>query len=519
MTRSGIARPLRDGALLAIDQGTTNTKAMLLDASTGLVLAEASAPTSIAFPAPGWVEQDAERLWTATMAAVDGCLEQQPEARVVGIGISNQRETVVCWSRSTGRALGPALGWQDARTTAWCADLLEREPSAAQTIRQRTGLSLDPMFSAPKFRTSIDAAVAGGADPTDVAVGTVDAWLVWRLTGQHVTELGNASRTLLLDLASLAWHDDLLSLFGIDAARLPEPRPSDASFGVTSTRHGRLPAGVPVLAVLADSHAALYHHGCTTPGTGKATYGTGTSVMSPTKDPSAGPHGIATTVAWHVGGAPTYAREGNIVASGSALDWMASTLGVPEGTAGGAHLTALAGEVPDSGGVCFVPAFSGLGAPYWDRSAVGVLVGVSGGTTRGHLARAALEAVAHQVTDVVEAMESDGSARIDTLHADGGATASGLLMQVQADLLGRPLEVASSPAASALGAARLAAEHLGVATPPAEPGHRVAPHPPTSSDAGAARRSWRQAIARSRGLTVSQTDPTLRDETIERNDP
>jgi glycerol kinase len=519
MTSPEIARQVRGGALLAIDQGTTNTKAMLLDAATGLLVAEASAPTSIAFPAPGWVEQDAERLWTATLAAVDSCLEQQPEVDVLGIGISNQRETVVCWSRSTGRPLGPALGWQDARTAAWCAHLAEREPTAPQTIRQRTGLSLDPMFSAPKFRAAIDAAVASGADPSDVAVGTVDAWLVWHLTGEHVTEVGNASRTLLLDLASLTWHDELLTLFGVDATHLPELRPSDASFGVTSAKHGRLPAGVPVVAVLADSHAALYRHGCTTPGTGKATYGTGTSVMSPTTDASPAPHGIATTLAWHVGGRPTYAREGNIVASGSALDWMASTLGVPEGTAGGAHLTALAAEVPDSGGVCFVPAFSGLGAPYWDRSAVGVLVGVSGGTTRSHLARAALDAVAHQVADVVEAMESDGATRIDALHADGGATASTLLMQLQADLLGRPLYVATSPAASALGAARLAAEQLGIATPPTEPGRRVTPGSPTSGDVRVRRRDWSQAIARSRGLTVSQADPLLRDETIERNDP
>ncbi|NUO34585.1 MAG: hypothetical protein HOQ27_05910, partial [Dermatophilaceae bacterium] len=435
------------------------------------------------------------------------------------------RETVVCWSRSAGRPLGPALGWQDARTAAWCADLTDREPAAAATVRQRTGLSLDPMFSAPKFRSLIDAAVAGGADPGDVAVGTVDSWLVWRLTGQHVSELGNASRTLLLDLASLTWHDELLSLFGIDAKHLPELRPSDASFGVTSTQHGRLRAGVPLVAVLADSHAALYHHGCTTPGTGKATYGTGTSVMSPTTDPRPGPHGIATTVAWHVGDRATYAREGNIVASGSALDWMASTLGAPEGTAGGAYLTALAHEVSDSGGVSFVPAFSGLGAPYWDRAAVGVLVGVSGGTTRGHLARAALDAVAHQVADVVEAMESDGSTRIDTLHADGGATASQLLMQIQADLLARPLEVAGSPAASALGAARLAAEQIGVAPPPTEPGRRVVPRSPDSPDspgpghAGQARHAWSQAIARSRGTTVSQANSAPRDETIERNDP
>lgn len=528
MTSQGHTGRFAGGALLALDQGTTNTKAVLVDATTGCVTAQAYSPTSIGFPAPGWVEQDAEQLWTATLTAVDRCLEQAPDVRVLGLGISSQRETAVCWSRSTGRALGAALGWQDARTAAWCADLAEREPTAAETIRRRTGLSLDPMFSAPKFRAAIDAASAAGAPLADIAVGTVDAWLVWRLTGRHVTDLGNASRTLLLDLPSLRWHDELLSLFGIDPVHLPEPCPSDAWFGVTTERLGRMPAGVPVLAVLADSHAALYHHGCTVPGTGKATYGTGTSVMSPTADAGVAPHGIATTVAWHVAGRPTYAREGNIVASGSALDWMATTLGVPEGTAGGAYLETLAAGVPDSGGACFVPAFSGLGAPYWDRSAVGVLTGVTAGTTRGQLARAALEAVAHQVADVVEAMESDGSTRIGTLHADGGATASGTLMQIQADLLGRPLDVASSPAASALGAARLAAEQLGVAVPVATPGGRVTPHPST---VGIRRRAWSQAIARSRGLPVSQAHPAPSDQTsdhtsdrtseqiTERNDP
>ncbi|MGW5241518.1 FGGY family carbohydrate kinase [Monashia sp. NPDC004114] len=519
MSSSGVIRTKlsdrRGGVLLAIDQGTTNTKALLLDADSGRVVAQASAPTAISFPAPGWVEQDAERIWTATTTAIDECLEQLPDATVLGIGISNQRETVVCWSRSTGRALCPALGWQDARTAAWVAALAADEPAAAKTVRDRTGLSLDPMFSAPKLRASIDAALATGASPADVAVGTVDSWLVWRLTGEHATDLGNASRTLLLDLVSLTWDDDLMTLFGVDRAHLPELRASDASFGVTSVRHGRLPAGVPVVAVLADSHAALYHHGCTTPGTGKATYGTGSSVMSPTVDARPGPAGIATTVAWHVGGQPTYAREGNIVATGSALDWMASTLGVPPGTAGGAYLTEMAQRVPDSGGVSFVPAFSGLGAPYWDRDAVGVLVGVSGGTRREHLARAALDSVAHQVADVVEAMESDGSAHIDTLHADGGATASRLLMQIQANLLGRPIEVASSPAASALGAAALAAHQLGITAAPAEPGYRVTPEyalhapnpsPTQTSNAGDARRIWRQAIARSRGMSVSQTD-------------
>lgn len=505
----------RAGVLLAIDQGTTNTKALLLDAASGRVVAEAASPTATRFPSPGWVEQDADQLWGATVAAVDACLQQRPDTTVLGIGIANQRETVVCWSRSTGRPFGPAIGWQDARTGAWCAALAEHEPNAARLVRQRTGLSLDPMFSAPKFRASIDRAIAGGADPHEVMVGTVDSWLVHRLTGQHVTDFGNASRTLLLGLSSLIWDPDLLALFGVDRHHLPEVRPSDGGFGVTDARYGWLPAGVPVVAVLADSHAALYHHGCTTPGTGKATYGTGSSVMSPTEDHRPGPHGIATTIAWHVAGRPTYAREGNIVSSGSALDWMAMTLGVRPGTSGGRYLTELAAQSDDSGGVAFVPAFSGLGAPHWDRNAVGVLVGMSGGTTRSHLARAALEAVANQVTDVVEAMEADGSTRIEVLHADGGATASPLLMQIQADLLGRPVEVAGASAASALGAARLAAEQLELAPPTARSGYRVSPG---SARGRETRDTWRRAIARSRGMPLRPSEDSLCDAPTERNE-
>lgn len=493
--------PARPGAgvVLAIDQGTTNTKALLVEVDSGRVVSEGAAPTGIRFPAPGWVEQDAGEIWLATTTAIAECVRKHPGAEVLAVGISNQRETAVCWSRSTGHPLGPALGWQDARTAQWCQALSDREPAAAATVRRSTGLSLDAMYSAPKFRTAIEHALEGGADPSDIAVGTVDSWLVWNLTGEHATDLGNASRTLLLGLESLSWDDELLALFGIDARHLPQVRASDAGFGRTTKPVGGIPSGVPVTAVLADSHSALYHHGCTTPGSGKATYGTGTSVMSPTTDRRPAPHGIATTVAWHAHGRATYAREGNIVASGSALDWMASTLGGPEG-AGGAFLTGLASTVSDSGGVSFVPAFSGLGAPHWDRAAVGVVTGVTGGTTREQLALAALEAVAHQVADVVEAMEADDSARIDTLHADGGATASGRLMQIQADLLGRPVTVADSSAASALGVARLAAEGLGFAPPLPAEGQQVQPR---SEDRAEARRRWTQAISRSRGLPVS----------------
>ncbi len=490
---------LTDGVLLALDQGTTNTKAMLVDPASSAVVVAASRPVDVRFPAPGMVEQDADQLWSATLSAVGECLARRPDAVLVGISISNQRESVVCWERSTGRPIGPVLGWQDARTAAWCGELTERNPGAAALVRSRTGLSLDPMFSAPKMRHALDAATAAGVDRADVAVGTVDAWLVSRLTGDFAIEAGNASRTLLLDLRTRQWDPELLDLFGVPVGVLPEVRPSDAGFGRT-LGEGGIPAGVPVVAVLADSHAALYHHGCTVPGTGKVTYGTGSSVMTPVAEPGGAPDGIATTLAWDIGGTPTYAREGNILASGSALDWTAVTLGSSGEVQGGAFLSDLAAQVSSADGVCLVPAFTGLGAPYGDRAASGILTGLTAGTTRAHIARAALEAVAHQVVDVVEAVESDGGARIDVLEADGGATASRLLMQLQADLLGRSVHVADVPEASALGAALLAARTLGHAGSTSAVTRQVSPGP---IDRSPAREHWARAVRRSRGLAVT----------------
>lgn len=483
--------------VLALDEGTTNTKALLVDVATGAVVASASRPLGIRFAEAGRVEQDATQIWQSTVEAARACLALAPEASVRALSISNQRETVVCWDRVTGEPLGPALGWQDARMAPWCDDLLRGRPEVADLVRTRTGLSLDPMFSAPKMKAAVEAAVAGGADPAAIAVGTVDSWLVRRLTGHHAIEVGNASRTLLLDLQTGEWDDELVEVFGLRRAVLPEVRASDAGFGRTVT--DELPTGVPVAAVLADSHSALYHHGCTQPGTGKATFGTGSSIMTPTAAPTAAPEGIATTVAWEVDGMVTYAREGNIIATGSALDWMAATLGAPEGVAGGAFLSELAATAPDAGGAAFVPAFSGLGAPYWDRRAVGVLTGVTGGTRRAHLARAALDAVAHQVADVVEAMESSGEDRIEVLRVDGGATASRLLMQTQADLLARPLHVSDAPEASALGAATLARRSLGVTVSSSDPGVQV---DPSGADPRPARAAWARAVARSRGQAL-----------------
>jgi glycerol kinase len=486
-------RPL----ILAVDQGTTNTKALLC-AADGTVLGRGTAAVSIGFPSPGWVEQDATEVWTATCAAVAECLASAKGAVPTAVAVSNQRESVVAWSARTGEPLGPVLGWQDARTTAATEALVAA--GHADTVRDLTGLSLDPMFSAPKMRWLLDEALRSGVDVTDVRLGTVDAWLVHRLTGGAVfaTEAGNASRTLLLDLQSVDWHPRLLEIFGIPRSALPEVRASDEGFGVTAAGDV-LPDGIPIAAVMADSHAALYSHGCTRPGTGKVTFGTGSSVMTPCEKPDRAPAGITTTLAWVVDGRPTYAREGNILASGSALEWTATMLGAPQAAGRGAFLSELAAQVPDAGDVHLVPAFAGLGAPHWDRGATGLITGITAGTTRAHLARAALEAVAHQVTDVVSAIEQGGGAWIDVLHADGGATASDLLMQLQADLLGRPVRVADVAEASALGVARLAFRRTSGTNPRTTPdeGRDVRP---ALDERGrhAQRAAWADAVARSR---------------------
>lgn len=488
--------------ILALDQGTTNTKALLCT-SDGTVLGQGAAAVGIAFPAPGWVEQDAAEIWSSTCAAVAACLDAVPGVVPSAVAVSNQRESVVVWSARTGEPLGPVLGWQDARTAKDTESLVAA--GHAETVRELTGLSLDPMFSAPKMRWLLDSALRSGVDLVDVRLGTVDAWLVHRLTGGAVfaTEAGNAARTLLLDLQSLDWHPRLLEIFGIPRSALPEVRASDQGFGVTAAA-GVLPAGIPIAAVMADSHAALYAHGCSRPGTGKVTFGTGSSVMTPCEKPDRAPAGITTTLAWVVDGHPTYAREGNILASGSALDWMATTLGAPEGVSRGAFLSDLAAQVPHAGGVHLVPAFAGLGAPHWDRAATGLITGITAGTTRPHLARAALEAVAHQVADVVAAIEQGGGAWIDVLHADGGATASGLLMQLQADLLGRPVLVADVAEASALGVAKLAARLTAGAAPTAAPTEQGTQHGQDVRPALDAQRretqrvAWTDAVARSR---------------------
>lgn len=473
--------------VLAIDQGTTNSKAVLVD-EAGMVRAVGSAPVGVRHPRPGWVEQDPELVWHSVLTAVTRCLSSvDPEALdLAGVALSTQRESVVAWERRTGRPLGPVIGWQDVRTADWCRD--HTGPAEDDETRRRTGLRIDAMFSAPKIAWLLHEAATGTA-ASDVCVGTIDSWLIWRLTSgaRHATEAGNASRTLLYDVVDLAWSPSLLEIFRIPAGVLPEVQPSDGDFGVCRSVPG-IRDGTPIAAVLADSHAALYGQGCTETGTGKATYGTGSSVMTPTDTFVPGFSSVPSTLAW-LTDAPRYAREGNILSSGATLAWTARLLGtdVP-------GLLDRAASVPDAGGVTLVPAFTGLGAPHWDREIRGVITGLTPDADPARLAHAAAEAVAHQVCDIVDVIDEDSAVPLHRLRADGGATASDLVMQIQADLLGRPVEVADLPEISALGVADLARRRLGGT--PRIPSISRTFRPQLADGVRAARRDrWRENVA------------------------
>lgn len=479
--------------LLAFDQGTTNTKALLIDAATGSVVRQADRPVGVDHTGPGQVEQDGEKIWETILDIATECIQGVPTSALVGISISNQRESVAVWDAHSGELLGPVLGWQDSRTSEHC----QRLTGSASAVRDATGLELDPMYSAPKMRWLLDNANINAG--VNVHIGTIDTFLIQRLTGKFVTEPGNASRTLLFDIHAGSWSHELCELFGVPRSALAQVTPSAGDFG--STRTGLpIPAGIPVLAVLADSHAALYLHSQGKTGVAKATYGTGTSVMTLTPKPDT-TSTVASTIAW-ADPEPVYAAEGNILASGAALDLMAELL--TDGDI--AHLGQLAANLASAEGVNFVPALSGLGAPYFDRSATGMISGITGGTTKAHLARAAFEAVTQQVADVVSAMESGSSATINELYADGGATASKFLMELQASVLQRRVAICPIAEASALGAALFACHHHqlpGSNNWAFEPPTIVDPPP---FDSQAARRQWRRAIDRSRGRLVLAED-------------
>jgi glycerol kinase len=446
-----------DTLILAIDQGTTNTKAILVDRQ-GRIVGQAARAMAIEYPQPGWVQQDADAIWRAVRECVDECLTAAGSPALAGIGISNQRETGVAWERATGEPIGPAVTWQCRRSADLCEGL--RAAGHGSWITARTGLPVDPMFTAGKLRWLLDATPGGQARAAagELCVGTVDSWVLWNLTGGavHRTDVSNASRTQLMDIDASAWDDGLCEAFGVPRAALAEILPSSAIFG-ESVALGALPPGVPIGALVGDSHAALFGQAGFQPGSVKATYGTGSSLMMPTPRRLEAAAGVAATIAWGLDSI-VYALEGNIYATGAAVQWVADFAGL----AGPGAVAELAAACPSTEGVYLVPAFTGLGAPHWDDGARGLLCGLTRGSTLAQLSRAAVEAIAYQVRDVFDVMQSASGGALRVLLADGGVTRNTQLMQFEADILGVPVQRNNTPELSAMGAAYLAGLATGV---------------------------------------------------------
>jgi glycerol kinase len=442
--------------VLALDQGTSGSTALVIDAE-GAVAARGYAELPQRYPQPGWVEHDPEEIWSTVGAAAQRALA---EARVTGgeiaaVGITNQRETTIVWDRRTGAPIHPAIVWQCRRTAAMCDAL--KATGAEPLVRARTGLVLDAYFSGTKIRWLLDH-VPGArrrAERGELAFGTVDTWLVWKLTGGrvHATDATNASRTLCLGLRSVDWDDEMLQLLGVPREVLPAVVDSSGVCAETSDV-GWLPAGVPIAGIAGDQQAALFGQACYEPGSAKNTYGTGCfALLNTGAAPVVSGHGLLTTVAWRIGGRATYALEGSVFIAGAAVQWLRDGLGV---VTRAAETQALAESIEDTGGVYFVPAFVGLGAPYWDPYARGTVVGLTRGTTRAHLVRATLEAIAYQSRDVLEAMAADAKVALRALKVDGGAVANDFLCQFQADVLDAAVLRPRVIETTALGAAFLA---------------------------------------------------------------
>jgi glycerol kinase len=442
--------------ILAIDQGTTNTKAIVIDGK-GRILARASVRMAIVFPYPGWVEQDPLAIWSSVQTVVDSCMSQIAPDTPAAIGISNQRETILAWDRRSGQPLGPAIVWQCRRTADFCQRL--REQGLEPFLRERTGLTIDPLFSGSKARWLLKQIDEGRVSRDEICLGTIDSWILWNLTGKriHATDASNAARTQLFNLRTATWDPELLTIFEVPDAALPEIRNSSEAMA-ESAAIGRLRAGVPIASLIGDSHAALFGQRGFLPGSIKATYGTGSSLMTPIRELRVSDRGLSSTVAWGIKGI-TYALEGNISVTGATVDWFGQLLGAEEPVA---RVAALACQAPETAGVYVVPAFVGLGAPHWDEAARGLICGLTRGTTSAHVARAVLESIAYQVRDVFDAMQQDAGIALQSLLADGGAARNDQLMQFQADILGCPVLRNASPDVSALGAGFLAGLATGI---------------------------------------------------------
>ncbi len=489
--------------ILALDQGTTSSRALIFDRSGGLVaVAQEEFPQH--YPKTGWVEHDPDEIWTTQRETALAALSKAGlrAENIAAIGITNQRETTLLWNRKTGRPVAPAIVWQDRRTAGLCAEL--NDGGAAEMVRKKTGLVIDSYFSATKIRWLLDEnpALRKQAEAGELAFGTVDSWLIWKLTGGrlHATDATNASRTLLYHIGKLDWDDELLDLFRVPRSLLPEVRPSGGGFAEVSG----LPLlnGIPIAGVAGDQHAALFGQTCFEPGMAKNTYGTGSFVLMNTGEtPVAAPRGLVSTIAWQADGKTEYALEGSVFIAGALVQWLRDGLGIIDKAE---QIEALAASVEDSGGVVIVPAFTGLGAPHWDPHARGSVFGISRGTTRAHVARAALEAIAWQAVDVLEAMEAGGGLQLEELRVDGGAARNNLLMQIQADFLGKPVARPRMTETTALGAAFLAGLGVGFwkdrqAVAEQWKQERAFRPQADASRFQEGRQAWRRAIERTKG--------------------
>jgi glycerol kinase len=437
-------------ALLVIDEGTTSTRAMLFDEGGACLGCEQSELTQ-AYPRSGWVEHDAEQIWRESLACARAVVGAGGGAgKVAALGITNQRETIVFWSRRTGRALAPAIVWQDRRTAAACDKL--REAGREALVQERTGLLLDPYFSASKIAWALEHWPAVREAGADLCVGTVESWLIFQLTGGlHVSDATNASRTALMDIASGAWDEELLGLWGVPRGALPEIVDCAGGFGASVAEHFGAP--IPIAGMAGDQQAASIGQACLAPGDTKATYGTGAFVLTHTGDsPKRSRHRLLSTIACQLEGVRTYALEGSVFTAGSLIKWLRDELGL---IATAAESETLARSVPDNGGVAIVPAHSGLGAPHWRADVRGAISGLSFGSGRAHIVRAALEAMAHQTHDLMGAFEADGAPWAD-LKIDGGMASNDWVAQDLADLLGLAVERPRFVETTALGAAMLA---------------------------------------------------------------
>ncbi len=441
--------------ILSLDQGTTSSRAILFD-HQATILAVAQKEFNQLFPQPGWVEHDPNEIWQTQCAVIDKVLSSQKLSAkdISAIGITNQRETTVVWDRKTGEPITNAIVWQDRRTADFCKKL--KNENLEPLFRQKTGLLLDPYFSGTKLKWILDN-VKGArtrAEKGELAFGTIDSWLVWKLTDgqQHITDISNASRTLLLDIHTGEWDEEILQLLDIPRSILPEVKSCSEIYGYATSPS--LLANVPIAGMAGDQQASLFGQTCFQPGSTKNTYGTGCFVLSNTGDkPILSQNNLISTVAWKIGKDITYALEGSIFMGGAIVQWLRDGLGIIKKSS---EIEALAQSVATSDGVILVPAFAGLGAPHWDPYARGALLGMSRGTTSAHIARAALEAISLQTDDVLEAMQLDTNIPIKELQVDGGACANNLLMQTQADLLDIPIIRPKTIETTALGAAFLA---------------------------------------------------------------